>query len=124
MIVGVGVDLTPISRMAAVLGRHADRFAEKIFTPGERRDCDASAEPAQHYAARFAAKEAAVKACPALRGQKWHEVEVVREPDGRPRLVVHGAAAAVSSRMGIARFHVSLTHAGDSAVAMVVAEGP
>jgi holo-[acyl-carrier protein] synthase len=123
MIVGVGVDLTPISRMAEVIGRHDGRFEARVFTDAERRDCMQSAEPAQHYAARFAAKEAAVKACPVLRGQRWHDVEVVREPDGRPRLVVHGEAAVAATRAGVARFFVSLTHAGDSAVAMVVAEG-
>ncbi len=122
MIVGVGIDLTPISRMDAAIGRHGGRFEEKIFTDGERADCREAHQPAQHFAARFAAKEAAVKACPPLRGQRWHDVEVVRDPDGRPRLRLHGAAAEAAARIGVARLHVSLTHAGDSAVAVVVAE--
>jgi holo-[acyl-carrier protein] synthase len=123
VIVGVGVDLTPISRMAEIIARHDGRFEEKIFTEGERADCRQSRAPAQHFAARFAAKEAAVKACPPLRGQRWHDVEVVREEDGRPRLRLHGAAAEAAARVGVVRMHVSLTHAADAAVAMVVAEG-
>ena len=93
MIVGVGIDLTPISRMALALSRHEGRFERRVFSPGERADCNQAQAPAQHFAARFAAKEAAVKACPALRGQRWHDVEVMREPDGRPRLRLHGAVA-------------------------------
>lgn len=123
MIVGVGIDLTPISRMAEALVKHEGRFEAKIFTDGETADCKNMAHPAQHYAARFAAKEAAVKACPQLRGQRWHDVEVVREPDGRPRLRLHGRAADAAARAGVARLHVSLSHAADSAVAVVIAEG-
>jgi holo-[acyl-carrier protein] synthase len=123
MIVGIGVDLTPISRMAAAIERHEGRFEAKLFTPGERADCTAGQQPAQHYAARFAAKEAACKACPALRGQQWHDVEVVREADGKPRLRLHGAAADAAAGAGVVRLHLSMTHAADAAVAMVVAEG-
>ena len=86
------------------------------------RDSQLAQEPAQHFAARFAAKEAVVKACPVLRGQSWHDVEVVREPDGRPRLRLHGAAAEAVAALGVRQLHVSLSHAADSAIAMVVAE--
>lgn len=122
MIVGVGIDVTPISRMAEALARHGGRFEVKVFTAGERADCRVSPLPAQHFAARFAAKEAAVKACPVLRGQSWQDVEVVREADGRPRLRLHGPAADAVARLGATRLHVSLSHAADSAVAVVVAE--
>ena len=122
MILGVGIDLAPISRMRAAIERHGGRFEEKIFTEGERADCRVAKDPSQHFAARFAAKEAAVKACPPLRGQSWHDVEVVREEDGRPRLRLHGAAADAAGRVGVARLHVSLTHAADAAVAVVIAE--
>ena len=122
MILGVGIDLTQISRMGEVIGRHGGRFEAKVFTEGERADCRVAHEPAQHFTARFAAKEAAVKACPPLRGQRWHDVEVVREADGRPRLRLHGEAAEAAARAGVARLHVSLTHDADSAVAVVVAE--
>jgi holo-[acyl-carrier protein] synthase len=109
--------------MASAIDRHEGRLEDKIFTAGERADARVNAAPAQHFAARFAAKEAACKACPSLRGQRWHDVEVVRERDGKPRLVLHGAAAEAAAKAGVVRMHVSLTHAGDSAVAMVVAEG-
>ncbi len=125
MIVGIGVDLTPIARMAQALDRHEGRFEAKLFTPGERADCLAHGptNAAQHYAARFAAKEAACKACPSLRGQEWHDVEIVREADGRPRLRLHGAAAEAAARVGVQHMHVTLTHAADAAIAVVVAEG-
>ncbi len=122
MIVGVGIDLTPISRMEGALLRHAGRFETRVFTEGERADCRDAAAPAQHFAARFAAKEAAVKACPGLRGQSWHDVEIVREADGKPRLRLHGAAAEAFARLGATRLHVSLSHAADSAIAVVIAE--
>ena len=122
MILGVGIDLAVISRMDQALKRHNGRFEARVFTDGERADCGKSANPAQHYAARFAAKEAAVKACPPLRGQSWHDVEVVKEPDGRPRLRLHGPAAEAAAASGVARLHVSLSHDGDNAIAMVVAE--
>ena len=123
MIVGIGVDLAVISRMGSAIARHQGRFEEKLFTPGERADCRVNADAAQHFAVRFAAKEAACKACPSLRGQRWHDVEVVREADGKPRLVLHGAAAEAAAQAGVVRMHVSLSHDGDNAVAMVVAEG-
>lgn len=122
MIVGVGIDLTPISRMAAAISRHEGRFEARVFTDGERADCRVAQEPAQHFAARFAAKEAAVKACPVLRGQSWHDVEVVREADGRPRMRLHGKAADAVAALGVRQLHVSLTHAADAAVAVVIAE--
>ena len=122
MIVGVGIDLCPISRMQSALERHQGRFEARVFTDGERADCSVSQNPAQHYAARFAAKEAAVKACPVLRGQSWHDVEVIKEPDGRPRLRLHGPAATAVASLGVRHMHVSLTHAADAAVAVVVAE--
>ena len=123
MIVGVGIDLCLISRMKEAVQRHEGRFEKRVFTEGERADCTANAEPAQHYAARFAAKEAVVKACPVLRGQSWHDVEVAREADGRPRLRLHGPAAEAVAQLGVARMHVSLSHDGDHSIAVVIAEG-
>jgi holo-[acyl-carrier protein] synthase len=124
VILGVGIDLTPISRMQAALRRHDGRFEAKIFTPTERAYCLKQASAAQHYAARFAAKEAVVKAVPVLRGQAWHEVEVVNGPDGAPKIILHGAAELAARRSGVVRLHLSLTHAADHAAAVVVAEGP
>jgi holo-[acyl-carrier protein] synthase len=123
MIVGIGVDLTPVSRMARALGNHPGRLEARLFTDGERAYCSARAEPAQHYAARFAAKEAALKALGVPAGLSWHELEVVNAEDGAPRLQLTGEAARAAASSGVRRLHLSLTHAGDQAMAFVVAEG-
>jgi holo-[acyl-carrier protein] synthase len=122
MIRGVGVDLCPVSRVTRILARHPGRFEERVFTPSERAYCESRAVPAQHFAARFAAKEAALKALGAPTGLSWHELEVVAM-GGAPRLALHGAAAAAATALGVRRAHLSLSHAGDSAVAVVVLEG-
>jgi holo-[acyl-carrier protein] synthase len=122
MIRGVGVDLCPVSRVARILERHPGRFEERVFTPAERAYCGPRAVPAQHFAARFAAKEAALKALGAPAGVGWHDLEVVAD-GGAPRLALHGPAAAAATAQGVRRAHLSLSHAGDMAVAVVVLEG-
>ncbi len=110
--------------MREVLAR-TPRFRERVFTEDERRYCDArGAAAAQHYAARFAAKEAAFKA---LRtgwrdGLAWHHVEVVSDELGAPRLRLSGLARELFERMGAARVHLSLSHTSEHAVAQVVFE--
>ena len=122
MIRGVGVDLCPVSRVARILERHPGRFEARVFTPGERTYCASRGAPAQHFAARFAAKEAVLKALGVPSGLGWHEVEVTGD-GGPPRLALHGAAAAAAAARGVRRAHLSLSHAGDTAVAFVVLEG-
>jgi holo-[acyl-carrier protein] synthase len=123
MIIGVGVDLTPVSRMEKAMAAHPERLEARLFTDGERAYCKARAQAGQHFAARFAAKEAALKALGVPEGLRWHELEVVNASDGAPRLVLSGNAAAAAARAGVRKLHLSLTHADDSAVAFVVAEG-
>jgi holo-[acyl-carrier protein] synthase len=123
MIVGIGVDLTPVSRIAEAMARHPERLERRLFTDGERAYCRARANAAQHFAARFAAKEALLKALHVPEGLSWHELEVVSDERGVPRLELHGVAAQAAARAGVRRLHLSLTHAEDSAVAFVVAEG-
>mgnify|MGYP001589506149 CR=1 FL=1 len=123
MILGVGIDLTPISRVAAILARHGRRFEERVFTNGEREYCTGRAQPAQHFAARFAAKEAAIKALGAPKGLSWVELETVTGPNGAPGLRLHGHAAAAAGRLGIKAAHVTLTHAADLVAAVVILEG-
>jgi holo-[acyl-carrier protein] synthase len=123
MIVGVGVDLTPVSRIARALERYPGRLEARLFTDGERAYCRSKARAEQHFAARFAAKEALLKALSVPVGLSWHELEVVSDGNGAPRLVLHGRAAATAARVGARRLHLSLTHADDAAVAFVVAEG-
>jgi holo-[acyl-carrier protein] synthase len=123
MIIGIGVDLTPVGRLAQAMARHPGRLEARLFTDGERAYCRQKAMPDQHFAARFAAKEAVLKALGVPEGLRWHELEVVSEADGAPRLALHGAAAAAATARGVRRIHLSLTHAADQAIAFVVAEG-
>jgi len=121
MIRGIGVDVVSVPRMAGVLKRRGDRFCARVFTEGERAYCRSRAEPAQHYAVRFAAKEAALKALGVPAGLCWHELEVVQE-DGAPRIRLHGRAAEAADTRRSGRLHLSLSHSAETAIAMVVAE--
>lgn len=125
MIVGLGFDLVDIPRVAELLAGKGERAERRLFTPDEVAYARARAEPARHFAARFAAKEAAYKALAgseAARGIAWRDVEVVMEWDGRPRLVLHGRAAERAEALGVTRAHVTLTHADGVAGAVVVLE--
>lgn len=120
MIVGVGVDVVEIDRFAAALARRP-RLAERCFTEAEARYCLAKPFPPQHFAARFAAKEAVGKALG--RGMtRWREVEVVRGR-GAPTVALHAHYAEWAARRGVDRVHLTLTHSRGLAVAVAVAEG-
>jgi holo-[acyl-carrier protein] synthase len=123
VIIGVGVDLTPIGRIERAIAAHPGRFEERLFTDGERAYCRARARAGQHFAARFAAKEALLKALGVPEGLRWHELEVVSDGKGAPSFHLSGNAAAAAARVGVRRLHLSLTHADDHAMAFVVAEG-
>jgi holo-[acyl-carrier protein] synthase len=116
MIVGVGLDVVDIARFERSLTR-TPGLAGRLFTQGER------GLPARSLAARFAAKEALAKALGAPRGLLWTDAEVVTSPAGRPRLNVAGTVAAAAAQLGVARWHLSLSHDGGVASAVVVAEG-
>lgn len=125
MVVGLGVDLVRISRLAAVLQRYGDRFKKRVFTAAEIAYCEAQRQPANNYALRFAAKEAMSKALGVgLRqnGIRWREVEVVPTALGKPELRVSGRAAALCAALGVTGMYVSLTDEGDYGVAVVVLE--
>ncbi len=118
-IVGVGVDAVDVDRFGAALERRPG-IAARLFTDIERRD---AARDVQRLAARFAAKEATMKALGRGIGTiAWHDVEVVHLKGGAPSLVVTSSAAALAESRGVSRWHVSLTHTATVAVAMVVAE--
>jgi len=123
VIVGLGLDVIPISRIAAMLARYGARLEQRLFTDDERAYCRGRGVPAQHFAVRFAAKEALLKAIGAPSGLRWREIEVLPGPGGAPELRLTGAAADAASARGAVRRHVSLTHAGDVAAAVVVLEG-
>jgi holo-[acyl-carrier protein] synthase len=126
MIRGLGMDLADIGRIARMLARHPERARERIFTEGEREYCDRRGAPARHFAARFAAKEAAYKALSGseeARHIHWREIEVTNSPlDGRPTLLLHGLAARRAAELGVSAIHVTLTHSDDVAAAVVVLE--
>ena len=122
MIVGLGLDVVPIARIASMLDRYGARLEEKLFSPDERAYCASRGRPAQHFAARFAAKEATLKALGAPSGLRWQEIEVISGAGGAPILRLSGAAARAASERGAAVRHVSLTHAGDIAAAVVIME--
>lgn len=126
-IVGHGIDLVEVERIAAMLADHGDRFLERCFTPGERAHGRDSKRYVEHLAARFAAKEAAMKAIGTGldQGVTWHEVEVVSTSTGQPTLVLRGKAAEIASTLaagGKVRCWVSLSHTDRHAAASVILE--
>lgn len=125
MIVGTGVDITEVGRIKAAVERFGDRFLKRVFTPDEVRYCMSKVNSDERLAARFAAKEAAMKAIgTGLRhGVTWQDVEVVRMPGQRPLLRFSGKAAEFAGRLGCKRTHLSLTHTAEQAIAQVILEG-
>lgn len=121
MIVGMGIDVCSIERMRRALERHGDRFFSRICSEAERKDLSGR-DVATALAGRFAVKEAFAKALDGARGVGWHEVEVRREPSGRPTLTLHGNAAAMVEKFGANKWHVSITHDAGIAVAVVILE--
>lgn len=121
MIVAVGIDVVLVERFARALTR-TPLLADRLFTEGERTTVSGNPRSAESLAARFAAKEAVAKALGAPSGLHWHDCEVVSDPDGRPWLTVAGTVAAVAADRGVARWHLSLSHDGGIASAIVVAE--
>jgi holo-[acyl-carrier protein] synthase len=125
MIVGTGVDIAEVKRIQAAVNRFGERFLKRVFTPAELRYCMAKPNAAERLAARFAAKEAGMKAIgTGLRlGVTWQDVEVLRMPGQRPILQFHGKAAEFASRLGCKRTHLSLSHTKEQAIAHVILEG-
>ncbi|HTP29148.1 MAG TPA: holo-ACP synthase [Anaeromyxobacteraceae bacterium] len=122
MVVGFGLDIVEVRRIERLLASdHAARFLERVFTARERTFCDAVKDRANRYAARFAAKEAALKALGAPAGLQFREVEVVREK-GPPRLVFSGAVLEAVQSIRADRSHLTLTHDGGIAAAAVILE--
>jgi holo-[acyl-carrier protein] synthase len=124
MIFGIGIDLIEIERIQQNLEKHGSRFEEKVFTPTERAYCRSMPIPAQHYAARFAAKEAFLKALGTgwAKGITWQDVGIENLPSGMPRLVVTGRAREIAEERGVGAMHVSLSHSRGNAVAVAVLE--
>lgn len=124
MIVGTGIDIAEVPRIAESIKRFGDRFIARIFTENEIRYCDSKANRVERYAARFAAKEAAMKALGTgwNHGVTWKDVEVSRQPGGRPTILFHGKAAEFAQKLGTKHVALSLTHTKEFAMAQVILE--
>jgi len=124
MLVGTGIDLTEIPRIQKSIARFGNRFLDRIYTPREKAYCLRKKNAAESFAARFAAKEAAAKALGTgmSYGVTWLEIEVTREPSGRPGLQFHGRAAKLAERLGVSKAALSLTHTDVLAMASVSLE--
>jgi holo-[acyl-carrier protein] synthase len=124
MIVGSGIDIAEVPRIRNSIDRFGERFLGRIYTQGEIRYCQSKANSVERYAARFAAKEAAMKALGTgwSHGVRWRDIEVSREPGGRPTLVFHGKAAEFAGRMGALHVALSLSHTTEQAIAQVILE--
>ena len=124
MIVSIGIDITEVYRMRETIAR-TPRFAERVFTAAEREYCESrGAAAAQSYAARFAAKEAFLKALKTgWRGKiTWQDIEVLRDDDGVPSLHVSGQARIILDKMGSPKMHLSISHTAEHAIAQVMLE--
>ena len=115
-----GVDIIEIARIGRVVERYGQRFLRRIYTPGEIEYCR---ERPPNLAARFAAKEATMKALgTGVRGVAWKDIEVVRHSSGAPSIALHGRALARAQRLGVQEISLSLSHSREYAVAFVVAQ--
>jgi len=124
MIAGSGIDLIEIARIQHAVERFGSRFLDRVYLKPEQEYCLRKRNSGESLAARFAAKEAAAKALGTgmSQGVNWLEIEVVREPSGRPTLRFHGRAAERAQRMGVVHSSLSLTHTASLSVASVVLE--
>jgi holo-[acyl-carrier protein] synthase len=126
VIVGTGVDLCEVDRIRkAIDSSHGRRFVERVFTPREIAYVERKANPYERYAARFAAKEAGMKALGTgwQGGLGWQDLEVVNLPSGRPTLQFHRRAAEIAEKLGAINVALSITHTAEQALAMVILEG-
>ena len=124
MIVGTGIDLVEVPRIAAAVERFGERFLNRVFTASEIRYCQSKQNAMERFAARFAAKEAGFKALGTgwRHGVTWKDIEVGREPSGRPTISFSGRAAEFAARLGVRQAALSLSHTSEQAIAHVILE--
>jgi holo-[acyl-carrier protein] synthase len=125
MIVGTGIDIAEVPRITESIDRFGERFLRRVFTEEEIKYCDSKANRVERYAARFAAKEAAMKALGTgwNRGVRWRDIEVLRQPGRRPTIRFHGVAAQFAARLGTKNIALSISHTPEHAIANVILEG-
>ena len=124
MIVGTGVDLAEVRRIRDSVERFGARFVDRVFTPGEIAYVERKANRFERYAARFAAKEAGMKAIGTgwKRGVRWQDFEVANLPSGKPTLRLHGEAAKIARELGVKSISLSITHTSEYGMAHVILE--
>jgi len=124
VIVGLGLDIAEIDRIEAAVTRYGVPFLERIFTTREVAYCESHKNKFERYAARFAAKEAAMKALGTgwRRGVRWRDIEVARDPSGKPTLHLEGAARQIAGDLGVKNISLTITHSGNLALAEVIFE--
>jgi holo-[acyl-carrier protein] synthase len=124
VIVGLGLDIAEIDRMEAAITRHGAAIIERLFTAREAAYCESHRNKFERYAARFAAKEAAMKALGTgwRAGVRWRDIEVVRKASGKPTLELQGAARERADKMGVKNISLTITHSGNLALAEVIFE--
>jgi holo-[acyl-carrier protein] synthase len=124
VIVGLGLDIAEIDRIEAAIKRHGALFLERIYSTREVAYCESHKNKFERYAARFAAKEAAMKALGTgwRRGVRWRDIEVAREPGGKPTLNLQGVAREIAERLGVKNIALTITHSGNFALAEVIFE--
>jgi len=124
LIIGMGVDLAEVQRIRAAIERRGQRILLRLFTAQERAYCERSRNRYERYAGRFAAKEAAMKALGTgwRSGVRWVDLEVVRQPGGRPVMMLHGEARKIGERMGVQHIAMTITHTETQALAQVIFE--
>lgn len=122
MILGTGIDLAEVPRIRASFERFGERFRDRVYTAREIAYVERKANRYERYAARFAAKEAGMKALGTgwRRGVRWHDFEVINLSSGRPTLELHGAALAIAAELGVRDIQLSLTHTAEYGQAFVV----
>jgi holo-[acyl-carrier protein] synthase len=123
VIVGLGTDIVEILRIAKMIERHGEMFLERVYTEEEIRYCQRRKESFQHFAGRWAAKEAVMKTLGTgfVRGIRWQDIEIVVERSGQPKIRLHGGAGELAERLGIREFHITISHCRAYATATAVA---
>ncbi|MBN2531030.1 MAG: holo-ACP synthase [Deltaproteobacteria bacterium] len=122
MILGIGIDICPVNRIQQILERQGDAFENRVYTRTEREYAKGAAR-FDRLAARWAAREAAIKALNAPKGLGWHDISVENSQTGAPSLLFKGVALSLAEKLGVNNIMLSMTHAGGLAVAVVILEG-
>jgi holo-[acyl-carrier protein] synthase len=125
-ILGIGTDIIECLRIAQMIERHGELFINRVYTEHEIAYCSTKKAATQHYAGRWAAKEAVLKALGTgwRRGISWRDIEVQNKPGGAPQIVLRAGAKDVYRQLGITQMHISISHCRSHATAYAVAEGP